>query len=58
MVTAGDRVVVLSSERRGTVAYVSADELVYVVRDDLLGHPLETLNPVPYDRHELEVCNV
>lgn len=55
---AGDRVVVMSSERRGSVAYVSADDVVYVVRDDLVGTPLETLNPMPYDRHELEVCNV
>lgn len=49
---------VLSSERRGTIAYVGRDGQIYVERDDLVDTPLEGLNPVPYDPFELEVCNV
>ena len=56
----GDRMIVLASERLGTVvsvnppAFGETDPVVLLKRDDLPGN----FGPVPYDLHELAICSV
>jgi hypothetical protein len=56
----GDRMIVLSSERLGTVvrvdppAFGETDPVVLLKRDDLPA----SFPPVPYDLHELAICTL
>ena len=56
----GDRMIVLASEHLGTVvqvdppAFGETDPVVLVKRDDLPAN----FAPVPYDLHELAICNL